>query len=154
MQKLQVITTHPSETLALSKKVGEIVQRGTVILLTGPLGAGKTCFTQGLASGLGVPRTHPVTSPSYSLMNIHYGRLPLYHFDLYRLSELEDLDELGYDEFAEGDGVTVVEWAQRLEQLLDASLEVVIECLDEDRRRFSFLACDDRGQELLGLIAD
>jgi tRNA threonylcarbamoyladenosine biosynthesis protein TsaE len=153
LQNFQITTSHPSETLALGKKFGEIVQRGTVILLNGPLGAGKTCFAQGLAAGLGVPKTHPVTSPSYSLMNIHCGRLPLYHFDLYRLRELEDLDELGYDEFAEGSGVAVIEWAERIDLLSEASLEVAIECLDENRRRFTFVAYDDRGRQLLELIA-
>jgi tRNA threonylcarbamoyladenosine biosynthesis protein TsaE len=106
-----------------------------------------------VASGLGVSPASPVTSPSYTLLNIHHGRLPLYHFDLYRLSQVDDLAELGYDEFAEGDGLTLVEWADRMTAALSASVSIFIEYLAERQRRLRFDALDDRGETLLQQLA-
>jgi len=123
------------------------------VLLAGELGAGKTCFAQGVAEGLGTPADRPVTSPSYTLLNVHTGRLPLHHFDLYRLSRVEDLEDLGYDEVAEGDGVTLVEWADRLCTPLPASLRVVLTRIDAARRQLSFEADDAVGRELIDALA-
>lgn len=134
--------------------LAELVGPGLVLLLNGPLGAGKTCFAQGFAKGLGVPSATPVTSPSYTLLNIHQGRLPLYHFDLYRLSQVDDLADLGYDEYAEGEGLTLVEWADRMTSPLDASVSVSIDPLGEKQRRLCFDAMDDRGAALLVQLAD
>lgn len=120
-----------------------------VVLLSGPLGAGKTCFAQGVARGLGVPATTPVTSPSYTLLNIHRGRLDMYHFDLYRLSRVDDLDDLGYDDCAEGQGLTLVEWADRLRYPLPASLAVEITRSQDDIRLLSFTARDETGERVL-----
>lgn len=120
-----------------------------VVLLSGPLGAGKTCFAQGVARGLGVPATTAVTSPSYTLLNIHRGRLDLYHFDLYRLSRVDDLDDLGYDDCAEGEGLTLVEWADRLRDPLPASLAVEITRSSDDVRLLSFTARDETGERVL-----
>ena len=133
---------------------GDIAVAGLVVLLNGDLGAGKTCFAQGVAKGLGVAGNSPVTSPTYTLLNIHQGRLPLYHFDLYRLSQVDDLADLGYDEFAEGDGMTLVEWADRMNDALSASLSVSIEYLDEERRQFCFTALDGKGSNILEQLAD
>lgn len=120
-----------------------------VVLLNGTLGAGKTCFAQGVGAGLDIPRTSPVTSPSYTLLNIHFGRIPLYHFDLYRLSRVDDLADLGYDEYAEGDGLTLVEWADRMVGSLQESLVITIERLAEEQRLLLFEARDDAGCFLL-----
>lgn len=149
MQSLETITSGCEETRTLGQRLGELATAGSVVLLNGDLGAGKTCFAQGVAVGLGVSAGTPVTSPSYTLLNIHLGRLPLYHFDLYRLSRVDDLTDLGYDEFAEGDGVTLVEWADRMTDILPASLSVTIERIDEQHRCFCFEAFDNRGRELL-----
>lgn len=149
MQSLETITSAFEETRALGQRLGELAPAGLVVLLNGNLGAGKTCFAQGVAMGLGVPAGTPVTSPTYTLLNIHLGRLHLYHFDLYRLSRVDDLTDLGYDEFAEGDGVTLVEWADRMTDTLPASLSVSIERTHEERRLFRFEAFDPRGRELL-----
>jgi len=138
----------------LGSTLGRVVEAGLVVLLSGDLGAGKTCFAQGVAAGLGVPPKSPVTSPSYTLMNAHYGRIPLYHFDLYRLSRVEDLADLGYDEFAEGEGVTLVEWADRMTGGLQASVAVRIEALEEGQRAFQFEALDGRGEHILDRLAD
>lgn len=153
MQQLEIITAAAEETRRLGRAFGEVVPPGLIVLLNGDLGAGKTCFAQGVAGGLGVPANLPVTSPTYTLLNIHHGRLPLYHFDLYRLSQVDDLADLGYDEFAEGDGLTLVEWADRMTDALTASLSVAIEHIDEEQRSFRFVAFDQRGRELLEQLA-
>jgi tRNA threonylcarbamoyladenosine biosynthesis protein TsaE len=93
-----------------------------------------------------------VTSPSYTLLNIHQGRFPFYHFDLYRLAQVDDLADLGYDEYAEGDGLTVVEWADRMSGALMSSMDIDIEPLGGEQRRFHFAARDDRGADLLGQL--
>ena len=123
-----------------------------VVLLSGQLGAGKTCFAQGVGTGLGLAPSSPVTSPSYTLLNIHQGRLPFYHFDLYRLTQVDDLADLGYDEYAEGDGLTMVEWADRMTGALSSSIDVAIEPLGGEQRKIRFVARDDRGAELLGQL--
>lgn len=111
-----VLTQHPEETAALAHRLAAHLQAGDLILLQGGLGAGKTTFVQGLAQGLGV--REPVTSPTFTLIH-HYsgGRLPLYHFDLYRLEGEEEVADLGFEEYLEQQGVIVVEWAERLGSL-------------------------------------
>lgn len=123
-----------------------------VVLLSGDLGAGKTCLAQGVARGLEVSSKAPVTSPSYSLLNIYSGRLPLYHFDLYRLNRIEDLGDLGFDEYAEGEGVTLVEWADRVSDRLDASLAIDICRHDETVRQLKLEALDETGEKLVELV--
>ena len=153
MRAWTTLTVGAQETRALGRRLGELARPGLVVLLSGDLGAGKTCFAQGVADGLGTPAGTPVTSPSYTLLNIHHGRLPLYHFDLYRLSAVADLEELGYDEVAEGDGITLVEWADRLSVSLPASLRVELRHLDTSRRELRFQADDDDGAKLLAALA-
>lgn len=153
LQHLEVVTTGPEETRMLGKLLGEQALAGLVVLLNGELGAGKTCFSQGVARGLDISAAVPITSPTYTLLNVHLGRLPLYHFDLYRLSQVDDLADLGYDEVAGGEGLTLVEWADRMNDTLLASITIDIEYLDDQRRRFLFQAADDHGRELLGQLA-
>ena len=153
MREWTTLSAGPQETRELGRRLGKLARKGLVVLLSGDLGAGKTCFAQGVADGLGIPADTPVTSPSYTLLNIHYGRLPLYHFDLYRLSAVADLEELGYDEVAEGDGITLVEWADRLSVPLPASLRVELRHLDANRRELRFQAVDDDGAKLLVALA-
>lgn len=152
LQEWETTTYSATETRELGRIFGRLADAGLVVLLSGQLGAGKTCFAKGVGDGLGVAPSSPVTSPSYTLLNIHQGRFPLYHFDLYRLAQVDDLADLGYDEYAEGEGLTLVEWADRMSGALIASLEVAIESLGEDRRRLHFAARDDRGGELLGQL--
>jgi len=154
LERWETTTGAPEETRELGRRLGEFALAGLVVLLNGDLGAGKTCFSQGVAGGLGVSPTTPVTSPSYTLLNIHYGRLPLYHFDLYRLSQVDDLADLGYDEFAEGDGLTLVEWADRMTETLVASVDVFIEHLSEQQRKFCFHALDDQGRAILAQLEE
>jgi len=149
LETWSVITRGAEETRSLGCRLGELAPAGLVVLLDGDLGAGKTCFAQGVARGLGVPPQMPVTSPSYALMNVYQGRLTLYHFDLYRLSRVEDLDDLGYDDCAENDGVTLVEWADRISDPPPASLRVSIQQAAEEERRFVITASDAVGRGLL-----
>ena len=102
---------------------------GDVVALVGGLGAGKTCFCRGLARGLGVPPTVPITSPTFTVMNAYAGgRLPVYHFDLYRLSDLDELEAVGYRDFVGGDGVALLEWADRVpDGLPERYIEVRLE---------------------------
>lgn len=143
------ITASPEETRILGRRLGALARPGLVVLLSGALGAGKTCFAGGVAAGLEIPADCPVTSPSYTLLNVYHGRLPLYHFDLYRLSAIADLEDLGYDEVAEGDGLTLVEWADRLEAPLPAALLVSLRHLDGESRELNFLPLDGEGKALV-----
>lgn len=153
MDDWRTVTAAPAQTRELGRRLGRLAGPGLLVLLAGDLGAGKTCFAQGVAEGLGVPADSPVTSPTYTLLNIHQGRLPLYHFDLYRLARVDDLEELGYDEVAEGAGVTLVEWADRLAAPLPASLRVALSPIDATRRELHFAAGDAVGRELLAALS-
>jgi len=123
----------PEATQAFARRIGTLCTDRLVLLLTGDLGSGKTCFVQGLAQGLEVPDDEAVSSPTYALMNHYRGRFDLYHFDLYRLAGGEELDELGFDEIFAGPGVKAVEWPG----LLDAG------DIDGVRIRFSYGEGDD-----------
>lgn len=107
-------TRSPEETAALGRALGRRLTQGLVLLLCGDLGSGKTAFAQGLARGLEVPASYPVTSPTYTLVNEYPGRLPFYHVDLYRLTTPVDPDEIGLPDLFAEDAVVAVEWAQRL----------------------------------------
>ncbi|MFC6165558.1 tRNA (adenosine(37)-N6)-threonylcarbamoyltransferase complex ATPase subunit type 1 TsaE [Lactiplantibacillus dongliensis] len=111
-----ITVTSPAETMQLGAKLGKLVQPGDLILLDGDLGAGKTTFTKGLAQSLGIDRN--VKSPTFTLVReYHQGRLPLYHMDVYRLED-GGAEDLGLDEYFDGDGVSVVEWSQFISELL------------------------------------
>jgi len=111
----------PAATDRLGRLLGEMLLPGDVILLQGPLGAGKTTLTQALGRGAGIPTDCHVTSPTYSLAHEYQGRLPLYHLDLYRLRSEEEIEELGFLEFIYGRGATIIEWPERLGQLQPAA---------------------------------
>jgi tRNA threonylcarbamoyladenosine biosynthesis protein TsaE len=113
-----VVSRSPEETQAIGERLGARLVAGSVVACTGELGAGKTCFLQGLARGLGV--TGDVTSPTFVLVNHYRGRLPVYHLDAYRTGSLTELVDLGLEEMLHGDGVTVIEWADKLRPLLPA----------------------------------
>ena len=110
-------TNSPEETFALAKKLGEQAKPGTVYTLTGDLGVGKTVFAQGLARGLGIEDA--INSPTFTIVQVYdEGRLPFYHFDVYRIGDIEEMDEIGYEDYFYGDGVCLVEWAELIEELL------------------------------------
>ena len=127
-------THSPNETRELAKRLAKELRRGDVLLLWGDLGAGKSEFTRGLAQGLGVTAT--VTSPSFTILNVYDdGRIPLYHFDWYRLNSVEELYEMGMEEFLGGDGVAVVEWpSQCPEAIPETHLAIRLTPVDETTR--------------------
>ena len=105
------------DTYELGEKIGQMAKPGMVISLTGDLGVGKTVFTQGLAKGLGIEE--PVNSPTFTIVQVYEeGRLPLYHFDVYRIEEPEEMEEIGYEEYFYGQGVCLVEWASLVEEII------------------------------------
>ena len=110
-------TFDPKETYDLGVKMGEQARAGQVICLNGDLGVGKTVFTQGFAAGLGI--AGPVNSPTFTIVQQYEdGRLPLYHFDVYRIGDVEEMDEIGYEDYFYGDGVCLIEWANLIEEIL------------------------------------
>lgn len=115
------------DTFALGEKIGNGAKAGQVYSLVGDLGVGKTVFTQGVAAGLGI--TEPVNSPTFTILQIYEGgRLPFYHFDVYRIGDPEEMDEIGCEEFFYGEGVCLVEWADLIREILPPScIEVKIE---------------------------
>lgn len=145
----QVETRSPEETERLGEVLGGLLTAGSVLLLAGDLGSGKTCLTRGLARGMGVAADEPVTSPSYTLMNQYHGRCELYHFDLYRLDHPDDLDELGFGEVLSAGGVVVVEWVQRFSDLPARGLHIEMTWQDEQRRQVRFVAQQEAFEPLL-----
>ncbi len=121
MNESAYLSRSPRATERYAAKLARSLEPGTVLALVGELGAGKTCFVRGLARGLGVPSDVPVTSPTFAVMNTyHEGRLPLFHFDLYRLEELDELEAIGYRDFLGANGICVLEWADRIPEALPA----------------------------------
>lgn len=105
------------DTYAIGKKLGESAKKGQIFCLNGDLGTGKTVFTQGFAFGLGI--TEPISSPTFTIVQIYEeGRLPLYHFDVYRIADLSEMDEIGYEDCFYGEGVCLIEWAEMIKELL------------------------------------
>jgi tRNA threonylcarbamoyladenosine biosynthesis protein TsaE len=136
-EECSVCTSGPEETIQLGELIGAALKPGMVIGLSGELGTGKTHLIKGLAKGLGVDDRYYVTSPSFTIINEYPGRIPLNHIDLYRLEEPYQWVGLGYEEYFYGDGVTAIEWAEKiLSSLPEKRLLVEIHHLDENRRRF------------------
>ena len=134
------------ETRALGIKIGEHVKEGTVITLSGDLGAGKTTLTQSIAKGMGITKT--VSSPTFTICKIYHGRLPLYHFDAYRLEGSEE--DLGFEEMIEGDGLAVIEWPQYMEYMLPEDvLNISIRLTGEQMREMEFTAHGEKSETLL-----
>lgn len=133
------LTKSKAETQLLGLKLAAMLLPGDVVLLTGPLGAGKSEFARGIAKGLGVEG--PVSSPTFTLLNIHRGRLTtLNHFDWYRIDDAEELFSAGLDEFIPGEGIALIEWHERAPALIPQDcLEVLIEPVDEEIRRITLL---------------
>ena len=110
-------TNSEKETFELGKKIGENAKSGQIYTLTGDLGVGKTVFTQGLAAGLGI--TEPVNSPTFTIVQMYEdGRLPFYHFDVYRIGDIEEMEEIGYEDCFYGEGVCLIEWADLIQEIL------------------------------------
>ena len=139
-------TENPEETFALGQKIGRAATPGQVYTLTGDLGVGKTVFTQGVASGLGI--TEPVNSPTFTIVQVYEeGRLPFYHFDVYRIGDIEEMEEIGYDDYFFGEGICLIEWAELIKEILPENrISITIE--KELSRGFDYRRITIEGLEL------
>lgn len=113
---IQIKTKNAPETVKFGECLGQVLQRGDVLTLSGDLGAGKTAFTGGIAKALGVEGY--VTSPTFTIINEYEGRIPLYHFDVYRINDPEEMFEIGFDDYLDGDGIVVIEWAELIQEAI------------------------------------
>ena len=117
--KEYIETNSPEETFEAGRKLGMTAKPGEIYTLSGDLGVGKTVFTQGLAAGLGI--TEHVNSPTFTIVQVYEsGRLPFYHFDVYRIGEVDEMEEIGYEDYFYGNGLCIVEWAERIRELIPA----------------------------------
>lgn len=133
---MEIITRNPEETEKIGTALGKIVPAGTVLAYTGDLGAGKTAFTRGLARGLGC--TDLVTSPTYTIVNEYLsGRLPLFHFDMYRLAGSDDLFDIGWEDYLERGGVCAVEWSENVADAMTDAIRIHIEKIDAQMRKIT-----------------
>ena len=133
---MEYMTNAPEETEALGEKLAKLLRPGTVLAYLGDLGAGKTAFTRGLARGLGCRET--VTSPTYTIVNEYLGgRLPLFHFDMYRLTSSDDLWDIGWEDYLDRQGVWAVEWSENVPEAMAGALTVRIEKLGDSVRRIT-----------------
>ena len=126
-KRMIIETRSAQETFRLGKELGEKAYPGQVFTLTGDRGVGKTVFTQGFAAGLGI--TEPVSSPTFTIVQVYEeGRLPFYHFDVYRIGDVEEMEEVGFEDYVMGDGVSLIEWANLIEEILpEKRTDVTIE---------------------------
>ena len=141
------LTTHSAqETFQAGYKLGNILKKGDVVCLTGGLGTGKTAFTGGIASALGIEGY--ITSPTFTIVNEYEGKTPLYHFDVYRIADPSEMFEIGFEEYVEGNGIVVIEWAELIRDILPAAyINIVIEKdfnAGSDIRKLSFQFIGDR----------
>ena len=131
---MECITNSPSETEAVGAALAQVLRPGTVIAYRGDLGAGKTAFTRGLAKGLGVREA--VTSPTYTIVNEYLGgRMPLFHFDMYRLGSEDELFDIGWEDYLERGGVCAVEWSENVWGAMEDAIVITISRMDEDTRK-------------------
>ncbi|MFQ5933243.1 MAG: tRNA (adenosine(37)-N6)-threonylcarbamoyltransferase complex ATPase subunit type 1 TsaE, partial [Dehalococcoidia bacterium] len=152
VKRLETTTHSPEETQRLGASLAKALKGGDILLLSGELGAGKTCLTQGIAWGLGI-REH-ARSPTFVLISEYQGHLPLYHIDLYRLDDLMEIDDLGLDEYLYGDGVCVIEWAEKADSILpEDGLWVRIEVTATTSRAFTLEARGPRHEAVLDKLS-
>lgn len=135
-RSLNLISANAERTFSIGRILGENLVGGDILALIGDLGAGKTTLTKGIAKGLGVPDNYQITSPTFTLINEYDGNFRLYHFDLYRLQDAHDLQDLCYEEYFYGRGVCVIEWADKIKDLVtDDMITIYFSYLDEDTRK-------------------
>ena len=143
---MKTIETYKAEeTWELGRRLGMAASAGQAYCLDGDLGAGKTVFTQGFAAGLGIEG--PVSSPTFTILQIYEeGRLPLYHFDVYRIGDVEEMDEIGYEEYVYGEGVSLIEWACLIEEILPES-RIQIRITRDPEKGFDYRRIEITGLE-------
>ena len=151
MEKRTFESLSHADTYALGKRIGEAAKKGTVLALIGDLGVGKTVFTKGVAEGLNI--TEPVNSPTFTIVQVYEtGRLPFYHFDVYRIGDPEEMDEIGYEDYFYGDGVSMVEWADLIRPLLpDETITVRIEKDLDKGFDYRLITIEGKKDEIAGI---
>ncbi|HUN53877.1 MAG TPA: tRNA (adenosine(37)-N6)-threonylcarbamoyltransferase complex ATPase subunit type 1 TsaE [Smithella sp.] len=147
--KIEIITDSAAKTSDTACLIGGRLKKGDILALSGELGSGKTCFTGGLARGLGVDEKYRITSPTFTLINEYPARCKLYHFDVYRLKDYSEFEDLGYEEYFGGSGVAVIEWAEKIARVLPPdALFINFEYLDENKRRIIIQGPEKRLREV------
>ena len=154
-KRVTVVSHSPSETQRLGMRVGRRLRPGDVVCLKGEMGAGKTLFTRGIATGIGVPRGGGVRSPTFTLMHEYMGRYPMFHLDLYRIRGEEELEGIGWEEYLYGAGITVIEAAEKMTEtrLPEDRLEVVLERDGVQDRRLTLVGHGRRFESLVTALA-
>lgn len=148
METFSLISNSAQETTQLAKRIAQSLKAKDIICLCGDLGTGKTTFVKGIAQHLKIKESE-VNSPTFTLLNIHEGKIPLYHFDLYRLDNLNEIVRLGYEEFFYGDGICVIEWADKLKQLIPSEyLAVQLKHQGENKRLITLQAHGKRYENI------
>jgi tRNA threonylcarbamoyladenosine biosynthesis protein TsaE len=148
--RFQITTGSPRETEQLGACIGSLLHPGDVVALQGDLGGGKTCLTRGVVAAVTPQSAHLVASPTYAIMNCYPGDTPVYHFDFYRLAGDNDIAELGFEEFFYGEGVCIIEWSERLAELLPPDLlTVLFEYLGDDQRKITMTSSGQKSDALL-----
>jgi len=148
---MEVLLKSVEETLRFGERLGKLLKAGDIIALTGELGSGKTTLVKGIARGMGVKDPRHVNSPSFVILKEHKGRIPLYHFDVYRLDDPSSMDTVGYKDFFYGSGASVIEWANKIRELLpDEYLDMELTVTGEDSRR---LVVEGRGRRYDQILA-
>ena len=154
MSRLRITTGSPRETEELGAAIGMLLEPGAFVALRGTLGGGKTCLTRGVVAALAPQSAALVASPTYAIMNSYPGDTPVYHFDFYRLAGDDDIAELGFEEYFQGDGVCVVEWSERLEDLIpDDNLTLLFEYEGDERRRITITGSGPKSDAVLEQLA-
>lgn len=149
MKTVRILSRSTDQTLRLGERLAKHLRKGDILCLEGDLGSGKTTLIKGIAKGLNISAAK-VNSPTFVLMNAYEGRLPLYHFDLYRLEHVHEISSIGYEEFLYGDGVAVIEWAERLGELAPREyLRVELAHKGESERSIKFSAVGERCSRII-----
>lgn len=155
MARLQITTGSSWETEQLGLSIGSLLTPGSFLALRGDLGGGKTCFARGVVAALAPQSNTLVASPTYAIMNCYPGTTPVYHFDFYRLTGDDDIAELGFEEFFYGDGVCVVEWSERLDELLPADVMVLLfEYAGDDQRLITITGTGKKSGNIIELLKE
>ena len=143
--EIKIPSQSSEDTFRIGAIIGSRADKGDVIALIGDLGTGKTRLTQGIAAGLEVPAVYPITSPTFTLINEYPGRFVLYHFDIYRLEGSKDLEDMGYEDYFYGDGVVVIEWAERIRDILpEGVLFINFTYIDEHNRELVIAGSEEK----------
>jgi len=147
----EVITKNPDQTLRLGHVFGKMLPQASMVALIGDLGAGKTLLAKGIAKGLGVEDEREVSSPTFVLVNEYQGRIPIHHVDLYRLQDSVEVEDIGWEEFISGPGVTLVEWAEKVPDLLPKDrIEVYLHWVGAAERKLVFVGKGQAARDLVG----